>query len=64
MGFPLQLFGNSMIDIGFEWGMRDPAKSKVVIDGRDVGLVKQNYYKLSVGLSLFGNDWFRRRQFN
>lgn len=64
LGFPLQLFGNSMIDIGFEWGMRDPAKSKVVIDGRDVGLVKQNYYKLSVGLSLFGNDWFRRRQFN
>lgn len=63
-GFPLQLFGNSSIDVSFEWGVRDPAQSKIAINGMEVGLVKQNYYKLGVGLSLFGNDWFKRRQFN
>lgn len=63
-GFPLQLFGNSSIDVGFEWGMRNPSKSQVTVDGKQVGLVKQNYFKLAVGLSLFGDDWFRRRQFN
>lgn len=63
-GLPLQLFGNSSVDVGFEWGMRDPAQSSVTIDGKQVGLVKQNYFKLAIGLSLFGDDWFRRRQFN
>ncbi|MBR2398925.1 MAG: hypothetical protein IKA96_03090, partial [Alistipes sp.] len=62
-GFPLQLFGNSSIDVGFEWGMRDPSQSKVTVNGKDVGLVKQNYFKLAVGLSLFGDDWFRRHRF-
>ncbi len=63
-GLPLQLFGNSSVDIGFEWGMRDPQNEKINLNGKEVGLVKQNYYKLAIGLSLFGNDWFRRRQFN
>ena len=63
-GLPLQLFGNSSVDIGFEWGMRDPQNEKISLNGKEVGLVKQNYYKLAIGLSLFGNDWFRRRQFN
>lgn len=62
-GFPLQLFGNSSIDVGFEWGMRDPSQSKVTVNGKDVGLVKQNYFKLAVGLSLYGDDWFRRHRF-
>ena len=62
-GFPVQLFGNSYVDVGFEWGMRDPSQSKVTVNGKDVGLVKQNYFKLAVGLSLYGDDWFRRHRF-
>lgn len=62
-GLPLQLFGNSYFDVGFEWGMRDPVKDKINLNGQEIGLVSQNYYKLAIGLSLFGNDWFRRRQF-
>jgi hypothetical protein len=62
-GLPLQLFGNSYIDVGFEWGMRDPVTDKINLNGQEIGLVSQNYYKLAIGLSLFGNDWFRRRQF-
>ena len=36
----------------------------VTIDNKRVGLVKQNYYKLSLGLSMFGEDrWFTRYKF-
>lgn len=63
-GLPLQLFGNSSVDIGLEWGMRDPVQKSVMVNGAQVGLVKQNYFKLAIGLSFYANDWFKRRQFN
>ncbi len=56
VGFPVKLFGRSSIDVGFEFGMRDPKMKTVTIDNKRVGLVKQNYYKLSLGLSMFGED--------
>ncbi len=64
IGFPVKLFGRSSIDVGFEFGMRDPKMKTVTIDNKRVGLVKQNYYKLSLGLSMFGEDrWFTRYKF-
>ena len=63
-GLPVKLFGRSSVDVGFEFGMRNPAKDKVTIDENIVGLVKNRYYKLSLGVSLFGDDdWFRRYKF-
>lgn len=64
LGFPLQLFGGSSIDVGFEYGMRRPSKDFVTIDGAQAGLVKQDYFKLSIGLSLFSDRWFMRYKFD
>lgn len=65
IGLPIRLFGNSSIDLGFEFGMRNPANEKVIYDSKTIGLVKQRYYKLSIGFTLFGEDrWFQRHKFN
>lgn len=63
-GFPVQLFGNSSIDVGVEWGMRGLSEKDIVVDNAKVGLVRQNFFKLSVGLSLFGDpEWFVQRKY-
>lgn len=65
LGFPVRLFGGSSINVGFEYGMRRPEKDIVTIEGSKVGLIKQDYFKLSLGLSLFGEDrWFQRYKFD
>ena len=63
-GLPVKLFGRSSVDVGFEFGMRDPVKDKIMLNDNIVGLVKNTYYKFSLGVSLFGeDDWFRRYKF-
>ena len=63
-GFPVQLFGNSYVDVGFEWGMRGLGERTILVDNMKTGLVKQNYFKFSIGLSLFGdNEWFVQRKY-
>ena len=63
-GLPVKLFGRSSVDVGFEFGMRDPVKDKITLNDNIVGLVKNTYYKFSIGVSLFGeDDWFRRYKF-
>lgn len=65
LGFPLRLFGGSAVDVGFEYGMRRPENKYIEVDGVETGLVKQDYFKLSLGLSLFGEDkWFQRYKFD
>ncbi len=65
LGLPVRLFGNSSVDVGFEFGMRNPANEKVISHNKTVGLVKQRYYKVAIGLTLFGEDrWFQRHKFN
>jgi hypothetical protein len=65
VGLPIRLFGNSSVDVGFEFGMRNPADEKVFMNNKTVGLVKQRYYKVAIGLTLFGEDrWFQRHKFN
>ena len=64
IGLPVKLFGRSSVDVGFEFGMRDPVKDKITLNDNIVGLVKNTYYKFSIGVSLFGeDDWFRRYKF-
>ena len=65
VGLPIRLFGNSSVDVGFEFGMRNPQNEKIFMNNKTIGLIKQRYYKVSIGLSLFGEDrWFHRHKFN
>lgn len=65
-GFPLRFMGATSIDIGVEVGGRGALASVVTSEtNRRIGLVKQNYFKVSLGLSLFGEDyWFVRPKFD
>jgi hypothetical protein len=64
-GLPVRLFGTSSIDLGFEFGMRQPQSKTVMLGEQMVGMVKQHYYKFSLGLALFGEDrWFQRYKFD
>lgn len=60
MGLPINAIGISKVNVGFEWGQLG---SKKYIESLNVGLVKENYLKLSLGFTLFGDDyWFQRPQ--
>ena len=64
-GLPLRFLGASSVDVGFEFGMRNPANEKILMNNKTIGLVKQRYYKVAIGLTLFGEDrWFQRHKFN
>lgn len=55
-GLPLKMSGASAIDIGFEYGVRGTTRDH---------LVRDTYFKFSVGLSLFGEDfWFMKRKYD
>ena len=66
-GLPVKIWGASSVNIGFEYG-RMSAPNTISIDNQKIGLVTQNYYKLSVGFSLFSVDtsdyWFVRQKFD
>lgn len=56
VGVPLKMNGFSNIDLGLEFGQRGTTKSR---------LVKENYWGVSVGLSLFGEDfWFMKPKYD
>lgn len=61
-GFPLRFMGATSIDVGFEVGGRGTLASVQTAEmPQRVGLIRQNYFKVSLGLSLFGEDyWFVR----
>ncbi len=60
MGLPINMFGMSNVDIGVEYGSLGSLKS---VGGAN--LVRQNYFKLAVGITLFGDDyWFQRIKFD
>lgn len=63
-GLPIRLFGRSSVDIAFEYGHRNPADETIMVNDVKVGMVKQNYFKMSLGLTLFGEDkWFHRYKY-
>ena len=64
IGLPIRLFGRSSVNIAFEYGHRNPAEDTIMINDVKVGMIKQNYYKMSLGLTLFGEDkWFHRYKY-
>lgn len=61
IGIPLRIMGASYIDLGIEYGRRGGPSQ---INER-VGLVKQQYFKFAVGISMFGEDyWFVRPKYD
>ena len=61
LGFPIKFLGSSFIDFGLEYGGRGSHKKL----SEAVGLVKQQYFKLAVGISMFGDDyWFVRPKYD
>lgn len=55
VGVPVKLGSFSAINVGLEIGQRGKTSH---------GLVKENYFKISAGFSLFGDDdWFVKRKF-
>ena len=67
LGFPIRLWGSSSINLGFEYG-RMAAPKSVDVSGVKVGLTTQNYYKITLGFTLFSQDtqdyWFVRQKFD
>ena len=56
VGFPLRRGGLSDLDIGCEFGSRGAVRP---------GMIRENYFKISLGLNLFGmDDWFAKRKYN
>lgn len=67
VGFPVKMWGTSSINLGFEYGrIASPATTQ--LKGMTVGLVKQNYYKITLGFSIFSLDtsdyWFVRQKYD
>ena len=56
MGIPLGARGVNAIDVGFEYGMRGVVAP---------GLIRENFFRVSIGLSLFGDDyWFMKYKYD
>ena len=63
-GFPIRFMGMSSIDVGFEYGIRGD-RSMLTLGNKQLGLVQQNYFKFSLGISMFGDDyWFVKHKYN
>lgn len=67
VGLPVKIWGASSINVGFEYGRFSSPKA-VNMAGAKVGLITQNYYKVSIGFSLFSADvsdyWFVRQKYD
>lgn len=56
IGIPVKFMGTSNINIGAEYGQRGNTRN---------GLIKENFFKFSVGFSLFGEDyWFVKQKYD
>ena len=56
VGIPLGARGVNAIDVGFEYGMRGVVAP---------GLIRENFFRVSIGLSLFGDDyWFMKYKYD
>ena len=65
VGFPLRFMGATSIDVGFEYGCRGTIGSIINSMGQRIGMIRQDYFKVSLGLSMFGEDyWFVRPKYD
>lgn len=61
LGFPVRFLGASSVDFGIEIGGRG-SHAKIT---DNIGLIKQQYVKFSIGISMFGDDyWFVRPKYD
>ncbi len=59
-GLPINILGITKLDIGFEYG---GVGSHKAIQGVD--MIRENYFKFSFGVTLFGDDyWFQRPKYD
>ena len=63
-GFPLKFMGTSSIDVCLEYGVRG-ALNSLMNSAPKVGMIRQDYFKVGLGFSLFGEDyWFVRPKYD
>lgn len=63
LGFPIKFMGTTSIDVCFEYGLR--GSHALMSSAPKIGLVRQDYFKIGLGLSLFGEDyWFVRPKYD
>ncbi len=64
LSLPIKYASISRLDVGFEWGMLG-SRDIVETSSGSFGLIKQHSFKLSIGLTLFGDDyWFQRTKYD
>ncbi|MFR9503317.1 MAG: hypothetical protein SNH73_02545 [Rikenellaceae bacterium] len=62
--FPLKMGSISKIDLSLEYGSRG-SNDIVLENATSVGLIRQDYFKIGLGFTLFGQDyWFQRPKFD
>ena len=62
-GFPLKFMGMSSIDVCLEYGLR--GSHTLMKASPKIGMVRQDYFKVGLGFSLFGEDyWFVRPKYD
>ena len=63
-GFPIKFMGASSIDVNLEYGIRGALKS-MINNAPKIGMIRQDYFKVGLGFSLFGEDyWFVRPKYD
>ena len=62
-GFPLKFMGTSSIDVSLEYGLR--GSHALMSASPKIGMIRQDYFKVGLGFSLFGEDyWFVRPKYD
>ena len=62
-GFPLKFMGTSSIDLSLEYGLR--GSHALMNNSPKIGMIRQDYFKVGLGFSLFGEDyWFVRPKYD
>ena len=62
-GFPLKFMGTSSIDVCLEYGLR--GSHALMNNSPKIGMIRQDYFKVGLGFSLFGEDyWFVRPKYD
>ncbi|MBR4969121.1 MAG: hypothetical protein IKY57_03075 [Alistipes sp.] len=62
-GFPLKFMGASSIDLSLEYGLR--GSHTLMNNAPKIGMIRQDYFKVGLGFSLFGEDyWFVRPKYD
>ena len=63
LSFPLRFMGTSSIDVSLEYGLRGTHALMNVAP--KIGMIRQDYFKVGLGFSLFGEDyWFVRPKYD